>query len=143
MERKDYNGKTFDYVAIPTFTQGGMGTMFMFKNTDGEYCLGDVRDCNFWMKEFDDGFQNMEHLSKGLEYVDAMPDSVYKQKILDVLESMKGHTGGQKFSQQIGFFCELGCWEDEDARQPRLYDSDFFKYVKKCLNEYEDYILIQ
>jgi len=140
MEKKEFTGQTFEFVAMPTFTAGGMGTMFMFKNADGNYVYGDVSDCNFWMKEFNDEFQNMEHLCKGLEYVDAMSDSSYKRRIIGVLNDMKGHTGGLDLSRRIAFFCELGCWEDEKVRRKNLYDKEFYTYAKRCLNAYNLFI---
>lgn len=140
--KKEFEGKTFDYVAIPTWTVGGMGTTFMFKDNlkDGNYIYGDPSaENNFWMKDLNDEFQNAEHLSKGLEYVDEMTDCNYKKKVMDVISSMKGRTGGMDFCKKLSFICELGCWEDEKIRRSYLYNKEFYKYVRNCLNEYARY----
>lgn len=133
---KEYTGKTFDYTVMPCLTVGGWGHVVMFKDENGNYSVGDFDQNNFWMKDLGDKFQNIEHLTKGLDYVDAMPDSHYKGIILSTLESMKGKTGGMELSKKLAFFCELGCWEDDDNRLAYLYDKDFYQYAKKCIKEY-------
>lgn len=140
MTEIDYTGKTFDFTAMPTWTIGGRGTLFMFRNNNGEYEMDVKSNCNFWMKDFNNDFQIMENVCNALEYVDEMQDSDCKKKILDVLDSMKGHIGGQKLSQQIGFFCELGCWKNKEVRNENLFDEDFEKYAQNCLRMYNDYI---
>lgn len=139
--RKDYKGLSFDYATMPCFTPGGMGHIVMFRKENGEYTIGGFDDSNFWMKDMGDDFQNIEHLTKGLEYIDQMKNSGYKFTLLEIIDRMKGQTGGMKFSQMLGFLCELGCWEDEKNRQPYLYDKDFYKYARRCMKEYERAII--
>lgn len=143
MEKKEYVGKTFDYIAIPTFTQGGMETTFMFRENqkNGNWIYGGIEGTpNFGMKNFDDKFQNPENLCKGLEYVDCMPECNYKKKVMSVTTDMMGKVGGMNLCRRLAFLCELGCWEDEKVRQPYLYNKEFYKYVRNCLNEYAKYL---
>lgn len=142
MNKKEFVGKTFDYIAIPTFTQGGMGITFMFRENwkEGNWTYGEIFNApNFWMKDLNDEFQNPENLCKGLEYVDAMADCNYKKKVMAVITEMMGKAGGEDFCKRLGFLCELGCWENPTVRQPYLYNKEFYKYVRNCLNEYERY----
>ena len=40
---------------------------------------------------------------------------------------------------EVRAFCNehgLGVWENEKIRNPHLYDKEFYKYVRKCMNEY-------
>lgn len=143
MQKKEFVGKTFDYIAMPTFIpNGGMGTTFMFRENwkEGNWTYAEIFNApNFWMKDLNDEFQNPENLCKGLEYVDAMEDCNYKKKVMAVITEMMGKAGGEEFCKRLGFLCELGCWENPSIRQPYLYNKEFYKYVRNCLNEYERY----
>lgn len=142
MKKKEYIGKTFDYIAIPTFAPGGWGTLFMFRENwkKGAWMYAGIEGTpNFWMKNLEDDFQNAENLCKGLEYIDGMEDCYYKEKVMSVITEMMGKSGGAELCHRLGFLCELGCWEDIEVRQPSLYNKDFCKYIGNCLNQYECY----
>ena len=137
--RKEFNGKSFDFMMMTTWTPYGVGTTFHFKPKDGEgYCLGEpFGEYNFWVKNLNSDFQNEENDYKGLSYIDGMIDCGYKEKLMSIVSSMMGtREGGLSLSRKIGFLCELGVWENEEIRNPHLYDQEFYKYVKKCMNEY-------
>ena len=139
MEKKLFEGKTYNFMTMPTFTAGGMGTTFMFKTNlkDGSWTYGDPgADTNFWIKDLNEEFQNPENIYKALEYVDEMPDTKLKTFVMEVISSMKGKTGGFEFSKLIGFMCEIGCWKNKKIRQKQLYDKDFYWYVRNCVNQY-------
>lgn len=137
--RKDFNGKTFDFMMMTTWTPYGLGTTFHFKPKDGKgYILGEpFGEYNFWVKDLHSDFQNEENVFKGLSYIDEMVDCGYKEKVMSIVTSMLGtKEGGLSISRKIGFLCELGVWENEKIRNPHLYDKEFYKYVRKCMNEY-------
>lgn len=145
MEKKEFIGKTFDYIALPTWVPGksGMvgGMTFMFK-TDwkhGEWTYGDpMADNNIWMMNQHDEFQNENHFEKALEYIDDMPECNYKKSLMMVIKNLMGqHSKDQeKVSRMIGFMCELGCWEDSKVRQDFLYNKEFYKYARNCMKMY-------
>ena len=137
--RKEFNGKSFDFMMMTTWTPYGVGTTFHFKPQDGKgYILGEpFGEYNFWVKNLNSDFQNEENVFKGLSYIDGMKDCGYKEKLMSIVYSMMGtKEGGLSISRKIGFLCELGVWENEKIRNPHLYDKEFYKYVRNCMSEY-------
>lgn len=138
--RTDFNGKSFDFMMMTTWTIYGVGTTFHFKSNfkEGEYVIGEpFGEHNFWVKNLNNEFQNDENVYKGLSYIDEMKESGYKDKLMSIVQSMMGtKEGGMSISRKIGFLCELGVWKNEKIRQPHLYDKEFYKYARKCMNQY-------
>ena len=138
--RKDFNGKSFDFMMMTTWTPYGVGTTFHFKENlkEGSYCVGEpFGEHNFWVKNLNDEFQNEENVYRGLSYIDGMDECGYKDKLMSIVHSMMGaNDSGMSISRKIGFLCELGVWEDEKIRQSHLYDKEFYKYARKCMNQY-------
>ena len=62
--RKEFNGKSFDFMMMTTWTPYGVGTTFHFKPKDGKgYILGEpFGEYNFWVKNLNSDFQNEENV---------------------------------------------------------------------------------
>lgn len=141
MEKRLFEGQTYDYVALPTFIPGTtQGTTFIFRKDwkKGDFCYGDPHsETNIWLQEQNDEFQNDIHFSKALEYIDGMEDGIYKTRLLGVIKALMGKQEDKdKTSRLIGLLCEIGCWKDKKVRNKSLYNSDFTKYAMRCLYEY-------
>lgn len=145
MEKKEFIGKTFDYIAMPTWVAGknemigGMTFMFRTNWKDGVWTYGDpMADTNIWMMNQNDEFQNAEHFEKALEYIDDMQDCNYKKYLMEVIKNLMGQRDKDPatISRLLGFMCEIGCWEDSKVRQPRLYNREFYKYARNCMKVY-------
>lgn len=138
--KRDFNGQSFDFMMMTTLTPYGVGTTFHFKPNfkEGEYLVGEpFGDYNFWVKNLNDEFQNDENVYNALSYIDEMKESGCKDKLMSVVASVMGtKDDGVDISRKIGFLCELGVWKNEKIRQTNLYDKEFCKYARKCMNQY-------
>lgn len=143
--RKDFNGKSFDFMMMTTWTPHGVGTTFHFKTKEGEYSVGEpFGDHNFWVKNLNDEFQNDENVYNALTYIDEMEESDDKDKLMSIVESLMGtKEDGMTISRKIGFLCELGVWKNEKVRQTNLYDKEFCKYARKCMNQYKSSLIFK